>query len=297
MSKDIVPNFVMQIMQKNPRIGRKQLAKEANITESMARFYCKVYREKHRPVKCVARGVALYDIHYPDHDRAALQIALQFIDDFKPDYLVLGGDQMQMDSISFFNKNKVKLIEGKRLKKDYLGFQKDVLDQLDLILKRDTKRYFLIGNHEYRVERLLENSPQHEGFIEIDKNLDLSKYKIIPFNMLMNLGELYFTHGWHYNIHYAKQTVLEAQKMIFVGHAHMPQVYTAVGPAEALPKQCVGIGCLCNKNPHYMSNRPNAWVHQFMFWYQFEDGTFTYYTPIIINGRCVINNKVYDGNY
>ena len=153
-----------------------------------------------------------------------------------------------------------------------------------------------MGNHEYRIERLLEESPEYEGLIEIEKRLDLEDYTIIPFNDVFNIGDMHFTHGWYYNVHYAKKTVLEAQKMIFVGHVHRPQLYTAVSPAYSLPKQCVGLGCLCNQNPSYLLDKPNAWVHQFLFWYMFDDGTFTYYTPTIINGRCTINGKVYDGN-
>jgi predicted phosphodiesterase len=289
----LIPNAVLIALQKNPTIGRVQLAKETGITQSEARYYCKVFKDQRKPLHCVSRGVALFDIHYPEHDQAAINIALAFIKDFKPDVILLGGDQLQMDTISFFNKNKPKLIESKRLKNDYKGFQAEILDRITQNVSKKCKKYFLIGNHEYRIERLIENSPQHEGFIELENNLDLKDYTIVPFNTVVNIGEMYFTHGWHYNIHYAKQTVQEAQKMIFVGHAHMPQVFTAISPATCLPKQCVGVGCLCNRNPQYMENRPNAWVHQFLFWYMFEDGTFTYYTPIILNGRCVINGKVY----
>jgi predicted phosphodiesterase len=296
MPKQLIPNIVLAELQKNPKIGRVQLAQNTGITQGEARYYCKIFKDQRKTLQCIGRGVALFDIHYPEHDQAAINVVLAFMKDFKPDYLVLGGDQLQMDTISFFNKNKPKLTESKRLKSDYKGFQTQILDKIDQNVPKKCKKYFLIGNHEYRIERLIENSPQHEGFIELENNLNLKDYTIVPFNTVVNIGEMYFTHGWHYNIHYAKQTVQEAQKMIFVGHAHMPQVYTAISPVTYLPKQCVGLGCLCNRNPQYMENRPNAWVHQFLFWYLFEDGTFTYYTPIILNGRCIINGKIYNGN-
>jgi len=294
--KKVIPNYIMQEFQKNPQVGRKELAKLCNIPESEARNYCWLYKEMNKKIKFKGKGIALFDIHFPYHDQAAMEVVFQFLKDFKPDWLVLGGDQMHFDTISSFNKNKPKLTEGKRLKREYRQFQEEILDRLESILPQKCKKYFVIGNHENRTVWLAEKNPQWEGFVEVESNLKLDNWKVIPFNDVFNIGDMHFTHGWYYNIHYAKKTVLEAQKMIFVGHVHRPQLFTATSPAYALPKQCVGIGCLCNRNPDYLQDKPNAWVHQFLFWYMLDDGTFTYYTPIIINGRAVINGKLYNGN-
>lgn len=286
----------MQHFQRNPKIGRKELAKAACIPETEARFYCRVYKEMNSSIKPNSRGVALFDIHYPVHDKASMEIVFQFLQDYKPDYLVLGGDQLHMDTISSWNARKPKLLEGKRLKKEYDGFQTEILDRLEAILKPTCKKYFMIGNHEYRVQRYIEKNTQVEGFYEVERNLDLTGWTIIPFNEVFNIGDMYFAHGVFWNKYYAEKTVRIYQKMMFVGHVHIPQTYTAKSPAYALPKQAVGVGCLANVNPSYLEGKPNAWVHQFLFWHMFDDGTFTYYTPIIINGRAVINNKFYDGN-
>ena len=296
MRKKIIPNHIMQYFQKNPNIGRFELAKAANIPETEARFFCRVYKEMTSNIKYKAKGIALFDVHYPVHDKACINVVCDFIKDFKPDYLVYGGDQLQMDSISAWNAKKPKLTEGTRLKKEYSGFQKDILSRIENLLPRNCKKFFIIGNHEYRTIHLIERSTQFEGFIEIEKNLDLTDYTIIPFNDVFNIGDMNFAHGWYWNKYYSEKTIRVAQKMIFVGHVHTPQLHTSKSPAYTLPKQCVGVGCLCNENPHYLRDSPNAWVHQFLFWYMFDDGTFTYYTPIIINGRCIINGKVYDGN-
>jgi len=294
--KKIIPNRVMEEFNKNPQIGRQKLAKLCDISDTDARFYCRMYKELITDINLTSKGVALFDLHHPEHDLAAWFAVYEFIKDFQPTHFVFGGDQQHMDTISSFNKYKPGLIEGKRIKKEYNDFQNEILNPLESILPEGCKKYYIIGNHEYRVDRLIEKNPQYEGFIEVENNLDLSDWKVIPFNEVFNIGDMYFTHGWWYNKHYAKKTVLQAQKMIFVGHVHTPQVYTATSPAYALPKQCVGVGCLCNVNPEYLENKPSAWVHQFLFWYMNNDGTFTYYTPIIVNGRFVVNGKVYDGN-
>ena len=153
----------------------------------------------------------------------------------------------------------------------------------------------MIGNHEYWIERLIDDNPQLEGLVEIENNLNLKDYELIPFNEVLTIGEVNFIHGFYTNKYFAEKNVRIYGKNIFCGHLHSNQVFTSVSPIDTLPKSGVGIGCLCNANPQYMYNKPNAWVHQFMFWYEFPDGSFTYYTPIIINGKCVINNKVYIG--
>jgi len=296
MRKKLIPNYVMQHIQKNPQIGRIELAKVAGIPEGEARFYCRAYAEMNKDISYKSRGIALFDIHYPIQDKACMNVIAQFLKDFKPDYLVYGGDQMQLDTISSFNVKKPKITEGKRIKKEFDGFQKDILDRFEAILPKKCKKFFMVGNHEYRIERLIERLPQYEGFIELKANLHLDDYTVIPFNDMFNIGDMHFAHGWYWNKYFSEKTLRIAQKMIFVGHVHTSQIHTAITPAYSLPKQCVGVGCLCNTNPEYMEDKPNYWVHQFLFWYMMDDGTFTYFTPLIINGRCIINGKLYDGN-
>ena len=296
MRKKLIPNYIMAEFQKNPQIGRTELAKKCNITEGEARSYCWVYKQMTTQIKFKGKGIALYDLHFPSHDKACLNAVCEFIKDFKPDWLILGGDQLQLDMISSYNQFKLKNLEGKRLYKDYKEFQIQVLNRIESLLPKNCKKFFMLGNHEYRIDRLIEKHPELEGLIELENHLNLKDWTIIPYNDTFSIGDMYFAHGWYWNKYYAEKTLRIAQKMIFVGHAHTPQIHTAISPVYTLPKQCTGIGCLCNINPEYLENAPNAWVHQFLFWYMFSDGTFTYYTPIIINGRCIINGKVYDGN-
>ena len=47
------------------------------------------------------KGVALWDLHYPEHDDACVSIVKQFLGDFSPDFLLYCGDQLNFDCISF----------------------------------------------------------------------------------------------------------------------------------------------------------------------------------------------------
>ena len=292
----LIPDSIMQHFQTNPEIGRYELANVANISNQEARYYCRLYRDLHKKARLIGKGIAAFDIHYPLQDKASINILIKAIEMIIPDHFVFGGDQLNLDCISHHNKGKVKLLENMRIGKDYKGFQEDILDRVNVALPRNCKKYFMIGNHEYWVDRLIEENTQYEGLIEIEKNLDLSKYEIIPFNNILRIGEMSFIHGIYVNKYHAEKHLRIYQKMLFYGHLHTNQVYTSIAPTTSLPKQAVGVGCLCNRNAEYMRNRPNDWLHQFLIWYMFDDGTFVYQTPIIINGKTVINGKVVDGN-
>jgi len=297
MTEKIIPEYIMHYFKENPKISRNELSRKAGIANQKARFYVQVYRSlNQKNNKVIKRGVALFDIHYPEQDKACMNIVLKFIYDFKPNYIVLGGDQMDLNCISHHNKGKVRLTENARLKRDYRGFQKEILDEIEAAAPKNCKKWFLIGNHEYWLERLIDDNPQLEGLVEIENNLNLKDWTIIPFNNVLTIGEMNFIHGIWTNKYHAEKNIRIYNKNIFSGHIHTNQTFTTVSPINAFPRQGVSIGCLCNTNMHYLYEKPTAWVHQFLFWYEFEDGSFTYYAPIIINGKCVINNKLYTGD-
>ena len=173
---DLIPDFVLDILIAKPGIGRSKLSELANIHDSDARFYLRIFKESLK-VDHTSKGVALFDIHYPDHDKPSINAVFKFMEDFNPDHVIFGGDQLQFDTISVYNRSKPKLVEGKRLKSEYLGFDSEIKSPIETIISSDSKLYWLDGNHEDRIRRLIESDPQYEGFIEIENNLDLSKYQ------------------------------------------------------------------------------------------------------------------------
>jgi hypothetical protein len=292
----LIPDEIIKHFQDNPEIGRFELAKIADISEHDARYYCRLHKSMHKEAKLVSKGIAAFDYHFPLHDKACHRIVLKAIELVKPNHFVFGGDQLNLACISHHNKGKIKLLENERITKDFAGFQKNILNQIEAALPKNCKKYFMIGNHEYWIDRLIEDNPQLEGLMELEKNLDLSKYQVVPFNEILKIGEMHFIHGIYVNKYHAEKHSRIYQKMLFYGHLHTNQVYTSIAPTTSLPKQSVGVGCLCNRNAEYMRNKPNDWLHQFLIWYMFDDGTFVYQTPIIIHGKTVINGKVIDGN-
>lgn len=293
---DIIPPEVMKEFVANPNIGRLELAKRCDISESDARFYCKLFKEKQQSVKIIDIGIAAFDIHHPYHDKPSINCLIKAIKKVKPTIFIFGGDNMDMDTISTYNRKKPMLVENKRISNDYEDFNKDILQPIEQILSKDCKRIFMLGNHEERVKWLIESEPKLQGLIEIEKNLPLQNWKIVDYKEIVRIGHMYFTHGIYYNKYHAAKNVSAYQKNIFSGHAHTSQIYTAISPVNTLPKQGVSVGCLCNQNPEYKEDEPNTWVNQFLIFYIMSDGTFRYELPTIIFGRCIINGELIDGN-
>ena len=55
----------------------------------------------------------------------------------------------------------------------------------------------------------------------------------------------------------------------------------------------MSIGCLCNKSPSYMKNRPNNWIHAVATVDVQQNGNFTPHVIPIYNGVATHNNKLY----
>ena len=276
--------------------SRESIADKFNVDEEVVRAYRRILKEESRPKESdIKRGIAIGDQHYPYQSIEGMNIVEQFTKDFKPDYFLYMGDQLDMDSISHYNKNKPKLVENKRLKKDYKGFQKDILNRFEDVLSDECELFWIQGNHENRCERLIEGSPQYEGWVEPVNNLKLDEYKYIDYNGVFNIGEMYFMHGMFHNKYHAEKNIRIYGKHIFTWHLHSMQIYTMHSPIDCLPKQGVSVPCLCTLNPAWLQNKPNRWVNGFLYFYLFPDGTFSYYIPIIVGGKCVINGKLYVG--
>ena len=172
-------------------------------------------------------------------------------------------------------------------------FQKDILDKLDDILPKKCERHWMEGNHEYRVELLSQSSPQMEGLVEPENNLDLSKYKMTGYNKHINFGKLYIIHGDHYNIHFAKKNLQEYNTNIFCFHTHKLQCHSKCSPVDKQPKVSYGVPCMCDLNPLWMRNRPSSWMNGFLVFYVLPNNNFHFEIPLVIGGKSIIQGKLY----
>ena len=244
-------------------------------------------------------AVILPDIHHPYHDKGSIRAVFEFLEDYGKElsYLVLLGDQMDMQSMSHWLEGKTRILEGKRLVKEYENFDRDILTPIEEMLSKNCKKIFFIGNHEDWVNQMIDKDPVRlEGLAEIDRNLQLKKrgWKIIPFNKTYKLGKLTLCHGLYTNQYHARKMVDVFSKSVIYGHTHSLQEFCKSTPIDVADvHKGKSIGCLCNLNPIFMKNRANNWVHAFSIVYLYNKGWFNEYTVNIIRGKFAWGNKIY----
>jgi metallophosphoesterase superfamily enzyme len=226
------------------------------------------------------------------HDANALDIAYQFIEDFKPDQVILGGDILDCGVVSHHNHGKPGRTEGMRLISDAEQCRVQLIDPL----KDIPNKTFITGNHEDWLTDLSDDLPALEGMLDISNLLGLEGWNVIPQGGAYNLGKLTFVHGDQIKggEHVAKAAVTDYERSIRFGHFHTFQAYSKTAAVEAkVGKTGMAVPCLCTKNPRYNESKPNRWMQGINAGYVFADGTFSDQVYLITGNKMVAEGKVY----
>lgn len=256
----------------------------------------KVTKTDKKPYKTI---LVTSDHHVPHHDRASLKAIFKLMDDVKFDINVILGDFQDCSVISHWNANKRRTLEHQRLKKDYIEGN-ILLDEFDKRLPVNCEKHFLFGNHDWNwIEDLLESMPSLEGLIEPTTQLKLHErgYKTYPYNAIVPMGKLNFTHGIFAGGNPIKKHLDELKVNIMFGHTHQLGMQFSSSPAREIAFAGYNTGCLSNLGPEYMKNRPHAWTHGFSVVYLYPNGYFDVNLIRIINGKFIYADKIYDGNH
>ena len=250
------------------------------------------------------KEVALFDLHYPHHNKQAWDAFLKCLKAIKPNVLILGGDILDNAALSHWNKSKIGLLAQMPSPGEmYKDFNKDVLLPLRRIVGNSCYIAYLLGNHEDWV-RLAEEGHPHVRDYRVDRNVDcvdeIIQYVRSPEELRrgihnhFNLGKLYFIHGYATNQYHARKIADEYNRPIRYGHMHDIQTYThrtAVDVGDFHVAKCCG--CMCDLYPSYGRNRPNGWVHAFQSGEVLQDGSFSDDVHVIVDGKFRANGKWY----
>ena len=192
--------------------------------------------------------------------------------DFQPTTLLYGGDTSELGCISFFNKNKVRLIEGERLSVDYALLDTMLVKHVGLVERHVNKLVYLEGNHEYRVKMLIDEDPQsHAGFIEME---DPKVTKITPLGFkwierrkMYDAGGVKFFHGDYKDgytaANHAKAIAVLYHRNMVYGHFHSEMAHTEHSPIEDEVFTATSVGTMGHTNPEWKKNAPSGWVNSF----------------------------------
>lgn len=134
------------------------------------------------------------DAHISEHDDLRrFKAMVKVIKKFKPNKILIIGDFLTMDCLSAWDKNKKKIMEGKRFKNE-IEKGNEALDIIQEEFKGEV--IYLEGNHEERLERYLDIQPTFDGVVNIPIQLKLAERKIkwVKFKEFYNINGISFTH-------------------------------------------------------------------------------------------------------
>lgn len=241
------------------------------------------------------KGIAVYDLHWPSHNRTLWYNILDFIKEEQPDVFILGGDNLNFDAVDHWKmeKGQKRPLEGKRLLKEYNGFNQTILQELEEILPKHCRKIFLFGNHEDWVERYIDKHPEVEGMLEVRNNLPLKEWETYEYGEAAKTGKLLWIHGEVTSKHSASKTADIYGKNVAFGHGHTQQTFTNTTPYNQESHMACELPCACDLNPDYVKNKSKRWVNGFGVFYLADNGNFNLYPIIAPKGHFMFNNKEY----
>lgn len=114
---------------------------------------------------------------HPDHHNKRADWLGEFIADIKPDVVINIGDAADLSSLSGYDKGK-RSFHGRTYKKDidsHLDFQERLWNRVRRRKKSMPRAVVLEGNHEHRIERALDMSPELVGTVSFE-DLDFRRH-------------------------------------------------------------------------------------------------------------------------
>lgn len=114
---------------------------------------------------------------HPDYNNDRADWLGELILDVKPDVLIHIGDSADLPSLSTYDKGK-RSFQGRNYKADinaHLDFQERMFAPVKRAKRKLPYSYFFIGNHEHRITRAIDLSPELDGAISL-KDLQLREW-------------------------------------------------------------------------------------------------------------------------
>jgi len=172
-------------------------------------------------------GLIVGDPHaIPGKNNRRFEWLGRMVHDLAPDWVVIIGDLFDFPSLLGFDKKGKgsKSFEGKRYYRD-VEAGRDALDRFRFFRDGwDGHLYFTLGNHEQRIDRVLDSGPQIEALVSYD-DLGLEDFTVVLPGERMNLCGVEISH-FHQRTHstggkYPAIQMLNNRKVSFIqGHTH-----------------------------------------------------------------------------
>jgi hypothetical protein len=209
----------------------------------------------------MTKGVFITDEHFPFQDEKARQIALQIVQDYRPDVVIVGSDGMDFYPVSTFDKNPDRVKIGMQ---EEIDTWKTGIKEWKSASPKKAQFRFIAGNHEDRLRRYLYRHPELYGLqaITLRSILGLDDQKIQwdeETNEVTFFNRLVVKHGmfarkWSGMSVKAEMENERFQMSIIMGHCHKGGSFMTTTRDGIIQGQ-EGF-CLCSLNPEFIQ-RPD----------------------------------------
>ena len=186
--------------------------------------------------------------------------------DLKPDTIVCMGDFSSLDSLSSYDKGK-KSFEGRRYKKD-IDHAHDALEKFNKGLNgRRLRKVMLLGNHEDRIDRIVDETPELDGTIST-KDLKFKEFgwEVIAYQEPVAIDGVHYCHNYPTGImgkpisgdNIARSLLLKNKVSSTVGHCHLFDYSMCTIPSG---RKVLGLsaGCYLHHKEDYARNTQRLW--------------------------------------
>jgi len=238
------------------------------------------------------------DTHIPYHDIKAYKLMLEVAKDIKIDEIYILGDYADFYAVSSHGKDP----SVASILIDEISSVLECLNELDANFK-NVKKFYLQGNHEWRLERYLNDQAaalfgitSTEHLLEINRRVN---WKFIGYgpNQSIKVGDSFLTARHEPLASSAKATAAKALCSLTYGHIHRIEESHIVG-LDGINHVCFSVGWLGDKRQDkiygYVKSH-HQWQLGFGIVYVDPKTKYFYHQKIHImnNYTCVVNGKSY----
>ena len=196
---------------------------------------------------------------HPDYSNIRFTALGRFIAKERPEVIVCIGDMADMPSLSSYDRG-TKGFEGRRYRKDVasvIDAQEKLFAPIKKIRGYKPQLHMCLGNHEDRITRAINASPELDGAIGIeDLKYEEFGWKVTPFKRCVTIKGITFSHYFtsgvggrpisSVHIGYALITKLHCSAV--QGHSHL---YDHAEQTRPDGQKVFGLAAGCFSHPNY----------------------------------------------
>jgi predicted phosphodiesterase len=231
------------------------------------------------------------DIHLPNQDNDAINLATKYGKDKKINCIVLGGDILDNTPFTSHDAPPPSADDVR----EWFEYAEIFFSHLRTLFP-NAHIVWIEGNHDnWYVRYLMKKAPVlfNDEYYRLPQRLNLKKYNIDFYdqNIILRAGKLHMAHGHTIvrgvfaPVNAARGVFMRAKSSMMVGHVHTTSNHSETNIKEE-PISCWSVGCLCTLSPDY---DPHNTKHNLGFAHILveKDGSFA------VDNKRIINNKIH----